>query len=136
MKACVPVVFGVVMLAWFLSATHLMGQNAPRPHPTLHIRTDGVTKLAGWVNFQNDFKSEPQCRGITLYTSDKAPATDFRVEMFQRDGSWYWFLGHGKDVGGMGDQVKDKDAVRDVCLTIWDDVHAPYPVNPGGTVVN
>jgi hypothetical protein len=27
-----------------------------------------------------------------------------------------------------------EQTAQDICLTIWDDVHVPYPVNPGGDI--
>lgn len=39
---------------------------------------------------------------------------------------------HG--AGGFGNEMSLDEATRDVCLTIWDDLDRPYPVQVGGRV--
>lgn len=116
-----------------------------RPRPTLALSSQKQMTLVADATFQNAFAADPQCNGITLLTNGESKA-DFVVFFDFDKKDWIWWMSYPRDpepaneahpahgTGGMGYQEKPEDAVRDVCLTIWDDVHAPYPVNPGGKV--
>jgi hypothetical protein len=121
------------------------------PHPDYSgkITQDDLTMWA--IGFQNAFTSEPQCKGIDLLATDGVHPrdADFVLTIFGndkklKDPQWVWMMSYAHDpsstkskshgFGGVGSQSKLEDSVRDVCLTVWDDLHKPYPGQNGGSV--
>ena len=133
------------------STSNQTPNQSPVPMPTLTIfpQPGNPNWSLQAAEFQNQFVVEPQCKGIEFLTSDgvKKRDADFNlVYFFYKDSQWDWLMGYAADpgpktdkghgIGGLGEQPKLEDAVRDVCLTVWDDLHRSYPVQVGGTVKN
>ena len=132
-----PLVVLLLVLGSLLTGTAL-GQSKPARRITLAFAPSvWKSDFADAVDFQNQFPMEPLCHGLTLIRSEKANTADYQLIIgtdAQQQHVWILGVTKGGKTGGMGYQKKMGDAVRDVCLTIWDDEHLPYPIHPGGTV--
>jgi len=132
MKKTVLLLFLGALLVWGTLAQ----SKSPRTVTLAFAPSVWKNSFADAVNFQNQFPMEPQCRGLKLIPSEKANRADYQLIIGSEGQNHVWILGvtKGGKTGGMGYQEEMGDAVRDVCLTIWDDEHLPYPIHPGGTV--
>jgi hypothetical protein len=140
------------VLALLVMSATAHGQQHPTltitPHPDFPNNSELIMSA---IAFQNAFTSETQCKGIDLLATDGVHPrkADFALPIFandhdKADPQWVWLMAWATDpsapnsknhgTGGLGTRPVLEDSVRDVCLTIWDDLHRPYPGQNGGSV--
>lgn len=85
------------------------------------------------------FKDSEECSGIAFYISEKKTPPDFRVRMtFNQDDvepEWLWTVldakhGDNGELRGIGNQASATLAVRDMCVTVWEDVDPNHYKRP------
>ena len=86
--------------------------------------------------FRDIFKESAECRGIVFYTGEKKTPPDFKVqitltkdEAADAEPEWLWTVrdarkrrGAEDELRGIGNQASDVLAVRDVCITVWENM--------------
>ena len=86
--------------------------------------------------FRDIFKESTECRGITFYTSEKKAPPNFKVQIKltsddARDAEpeWSWTVrdarkrrGKEDELRGIGNQTSAALAIRDVCITVWENM--------------
>jgi hypothetical protein len=88
--------------------------------------------------FREIFKESAECRGIVFYTGEKKTPPDFKVQIAltsddaaDAEPEWLWTVrdarkrrGAEDELRGIGNQASAALAVRDVCITVWENTRA------------